>query len=395
MSTPTNTEADVLSEVLKEEGFKPADGGTPNAAENANGSQGNENNAGANGNGSAGADFFLNEDEGRSDANQGGNEQGAAKAEAGQGKPEKWTPTEADWTQFLTEKFGEGNADAISTKLKEREHFEQLTKATPYKSALGGQLDELLAKGVKPENAVRYLTIDPKSLSDKEIRAMAMGAERADLTADEISDLIDMNYGIGKFAKDDESEKQGLLRLKYDVGADRQKFDELKQKLVEPDNNQDRVKADFNNTKRIESWKGHTKKLIEDFKSIDIPVGQDKDGKPLKVASFKIKDRAVLEKLNKDIQTIIEKSPSLVADENGLAIVREIAQDRAFKYLLPQIAQSLVRSGMSNRDGFWSKELHNTQLGSQNGAHDFGGSGQSSDDRFVEAIVSAENGKRS
>lgn len=400
--TPTNTEANVLSEVLKEEGFTPANGGTPNANGNANGNQnGQSGNGNANGNaGNAGNEpLIINEDEGGSGGNQGGNAGQGQNANGGQAKPENWKPGDADWSAYLAERFGEGNADAIKTKLTERDHFERLTKADPYKSALGGQLDELLGKGVKPENAIRYLTVDAEQLVKdgkfRELRELTLGMERPDLTPQEISDLIDMKYGIGKSKKDDDSEKMGLLQLKFDVGADKEKFAELKKKLIEPaSNNRDRVQADFNNTQRVKSWEGHTKKLVEEFTSLNIPVGLDKEGKPLRTVAFKIKDKSVLERLSKDMQTIIEKSPSLAADADGIALLKEIAEDRVWKLLKPQIAQSLVQSGVSDKNKFWSKTLHNTQLDGQNGAHDFGGSANTSEDAFVEAIVGVEQGKR-
>ena len=303
-------------------------------------------------------------------------------------EPTPTTPPPSDFNSLLNGKFGMNEAD-LQTRLQEFDKYKELASADPYKSPLGKQFDQLVAQGVNPDAAVRYLTVDEQKLSDKDVLMFKMQRESPDATAEQISRFIDKKYGLGDFApkkddgegnmiKDDEAEKDNFFQLKMDSQPVRKEFKSLKEELVKPHTPREAIEKQSTEQQRVAQWQPLKDKIKSEFKQILIPVGKDKDGNPLTKLKASVKDFDV------DLDTIINSTPNLKADEQGIAYVKQVMEDAYILRNKAEIFHKIGQWARSQSDKDWQARISNPVLKNSN-PNDFGGTqAKTKDDQHVE-----------
>lgn len=284
--------------------------------------------------------------------------------------------------KVLTDRFGISLVD-LPVRMQEHNQYKEQLTASPYKSAMGKALDDLLSQNIDPDTAIAYLKTDFEKMDNRDFMAMAMTLKTPGLTKEEASRLIDKKYGLGDFKKDEQDEKDGLLQLKVDAGEERPKTQELKNKMLELGKSRDAVTAEQNNANRINSWQSVKENLKKEFGEIKVPVGMTKDGKPSFEFPFKVGNADVL---LKDVDALIQQSPSLLADEKGVALVKQILTDRAIIRNLPALTAALLTHGKSQNNQWWDQVLNNPDFSSNNN----GGGGPtatSTDRQLADGII--------
>lgn len=301
--------------------------------------------------------------------------------------PKAETPKQEDFNSLLSGKFGR-DEQTLARELEELGTLRESVKANPYKSAIGEQIDRLIAQGASPEAAVRYVTADESKLTDKEVLMFKMQRDMPDSNSEQISRYIEKKYGIGAFApqkddgegnmiKDEEAEKDNLFAMAMDSKAIRKEFKDIKEELVKPRTSREQVENQTKEQQRVSNWKPIQKKLLEEFKHYNIPYGI-KDGKPM------INLKAAVKDFNVNLEAYIQSNHDLIADENGLQTVRQAMEDA---YLLQNKADIFKKVGewaRSQSEENWHKLIHNPSIKAPQS--DFGGnaSNKSRSDQLVE-----------
>lgn len=289
----------------------------------------------------------------------------------------------------LNEMFGADGA-TLKTTLEEAKSAKELLGASPYKHAITKAMDELLAKNIEPEVALRYLTTDETKLGDKELMALDMRLSRTDMTPDDINKYIEMKYKIGAYKESDEKEQDGLLQLKFDSGNIRQNFGATKQKMLENGVSRDQVAFNQNQASRVENWKPAITKLKTELDTIQIPIGVDKDGKPIHSFPFKLGNT---DGLFQELDYLITNSPKLMADEKGINFVKGVLQDRAIKLNLPAIAHSIATHAKGQNDAWWSNFMENPKFSQQGSSSTGGATSVGAAQGIANAIIEAASGR--
>lgn len=284
-----------------------------------------------------------------------------------------------DFASFLNGKFGR-DEQTLAKELEELTTLRETVKANPYKSALGEQIDTLIAQGVEPSAAVRYVTADESKLSDKDVLIFKMQREQPQASQEQIASYIERKYKVGAFAPkkddgegnmvtDEEAEKHNLFDMAMEASQVRKEFKALKDELVKPRTSREQIENQSKEQQRVASWQPIQKKLLEEFKQYTIPYG-NKDGKP--IANLK----AEVKNFTADINAYIEANPHLLANEEGIQSVRQALEDA---YLLQHKAEIFYKVGewaRSQSNENWHKLIHNPVLKSPQ--TDFGGTSQKS-----------------
>lgn len=287
----------------------------------------------------------------------------------------------------LNDRFGL-DSTTLRGRIAEVDSLKQLVDAPVYKTALGKGIDELVAQGQTPENAIKYLTTDLANMDNREFMALNMTLTNKEITMEEALRHIDRKYGLGDFKKDDESEKDGLLDLKLATSEIRPKAEELKAKMLELGKNRDAVASEQANASRLTNWKSQIDKMRTELNEVKLPVGTTKDGKPRLEFPFKISNNS---DLIKEVETLVERNPELLADEKGVAFVKRIFTDRAIISNLPNITQAILVHGRSQNNQFWDSILNNPDFGAT-GAINTGTGLGTTDQQIADGIAKALGG---
>ena len=298
--------------------------------------------------------------------------------------------TDEQFARYLNERFGSDEA-GIKGQLEELTRNKELLSASPYKSAMGSALDDLLAKGIEPEVAISYLKTDLKTMSHRDLYAFNLRMEHPDLSAEDAARATDKKYGLGNYAKSEEDEKDGLLQLKIDIAPILRNAEEVKGKMLANGENRHQIAAKQANTDRLKNWESSLTDLLDKSKKINIPVGRKADGSPVFNFPWEITNP---DELKTELKQVIEGMPNLVNDANGLKVVTQVLQDRAILRNLPQILNSLVTYGRSQSDEWWSQTLENPSLSNVQGGQVAGNMQKSADEQMAAAIIAMEGGRR-
>lgn len=294
--------------------------------------------------------------------------------------------TEVDREKIISETLGMDSA-TIKLRLDEYSKLKEQTSKSPYKSAHGEVFDDLVSKNVAPEIALRFITSDKEKMSHKEVMAFAMQQERPGIAMDKIVDYIDQTYKLGKYAENGD-EAAGLTRLEFDVQPHLQKFDELKQKLIQGSQSMQSRQSVEQETSRINAWKEPTKQIFESFTSIEIPAP---NGAVLKYAVTM--DDAERNELLGEFANML-KNPNLKADENGIKVAKEALMNRYVAKHINEMAVAFMNQGRSMSEEEWVSLVHNPSLSNTRGQQEFNNASGDRDQNLANMIIDAEGGNR-
>ncbi len=297
---------------------------------------------------------------------------------------------EPDYDSWLNGKFGK-NAEALQAELQELGTLREIKNADPYKSPLGKQFDILVAQGTKPEDAVRYLTADETKLSNKDYLVFEAQRTFPDADPTRITRNIDKKYGIGEFApkKDDgegnmivdtEAEKDNIFAMEMDAQNAKKNFKTLREELVKPHTPREQVEQKGKEQQRVASWQPHLKKITQEFKEFKIPLGKDKEGKPIVTLKSNVKnfDGAILDKFIQD--------NNIQPNEEGFKQLDDFKENVYFLQNRADILWKTAEWARSQNDKEWQARIHNPNLKAPNSA-DFGGSkNKSKSDQYADAF---------
>lgn len=339
------------------------------------------------------------------------NEGGAGGGEQSQQQP-------IDIEAEIEKRFGK-KATAISEELASIETLRKKAEAKSYRTRIAEEFDNLTApveaggKGIPAAVVLQYLE-DTTKLTDRQYKALVLKMEYgSQFTDSEIQGLIDQQFSLGSHAgvkeEDDElvrseKEKNGLLKLKFDVANLRKQESEFKKKLIEPYESKGAIEASEAKAKteraeaaRKEAWKPEAKKIVDGSKNFKIPFGTKTVGEngksrtvPLGHFNYEV-PQDKLDQVSQAVSNFIDNNPDVTFDENGRARVEQFKRIALLNVAFEDIVDKAIKLGNSQEKEFWSKELHNTSLGTHVGAQ-FDQSGQSgSGDFYEEAIKSLTN----
>lgn len=288
----------------------------------------------------------------------------------------------------LNDRFGL-DSTALRTRIEEVGSLKQLVDAPVYKSTLGKGFDELVANGQTPENAIKYLTTDLDQMDNREFMALNMTLTTPSISMEEALRHIDKKYGLGDFKKSDDEEKDGLVDLKIATADIRPKAQELKTKMLELGKNRDVVASEQANAGRLTNWNKEIQKMKAELTEVRVPVGLTKEGKPRFEFPFKISNN---DPLIKEVQSLVEQDPRLLADEKGVAFVKEIMTHRAIISNLPNLMQAVLVHGRSQNNQFWDTILNNPDFGANGSVMNASSGLGSTDQQIADGIAKALGG---
>lgn len=370
---------DVLHSALSEAGL----GG--DVTKNAGGSQesgnGNQNNnaAATGNNGSA-----EGTDKGDGSNSNGGN--------TGQNSNQAPQDFETLFESRLKESFG-SDSQGLKQVLDQAKKSSELLAASPYKTGIAKALDELVAKNVDPQTALKYITTDLEKMSDREIYALKMRLDNPELKDDEIESAIDRKFKIGSRKENDEGEKDGLVDLKIAVRDIRTNAQEVKNKMLEQGESRDQVAAKHLNAERISKWNGEKANILNEFKTLKIPLKVDAQGKVLEHFNFEVGN---LEAASKQLEGLIDRFSKLQPDENGKAFVRQVIQDHLIINNLGAIMRGVTSYARGQNDQWWANYLDNQNISRNNNGGQGGGAGNngSTDQQIADAFAKFHGGTK-
>ncbi len=294
--------------------------------------------------------------------------------------------TEVDYEKYISETLGDTTPN-IKARLGKVKELEELVNKSPYKSSVGEVFDDLVSKGVPSDVAIRFINSDKDKMSHKEVMAFALHQERPNVSLDKINDYIDQQYKLGAYAEDG-NEAPGLTRLEFDVQPHIEKFDQLKQKLVQHGQSRGAMEANKQESARIESWKEPTKRIFSEFTKIDIPTATGS------VLRFKVEmDAAEQNELLTEFSAMIS-TPGFAADEAGVQRAKEALQSRYVAKHINEMAISFMQQGRSMSEENWIALVHNPSIANTKGQSEFGGGAKGRDQALADMILNAEGGNR-
>lgn len=332
-----------------------------------------------------------------------------------EGSQEGYKPTAPviDIEAEIEKRFGK-KATAISEELSSIETLRKKAEAKSYRTAYAEEFDNLTApveaggKGVPAKVALQYLE-DTTKMSDRDYKALMLKMEYgSQFTDSEIQGLIDSQFLLGKNAGvregDDElvrseKEKEGLLKLKFEVANLRKQEGEFKKKLLEPyaskgtiDAQDAKGKAERAELARKEAWKPTAKKLVDEFKNFKIPVGSKTVGEgdkartvPMGHFNYEV-PQATRDQVAQAVNNFIDNNPDLAVDANGQARVNQFMRLALLDAAAQDMFDKAIKFGNSQEKEFWSKQLNNVSLG-VDGGKQFDQSGQGGSGDFYEEVL--------
>lgn len=278
--------------------------------------------------------------------------------------------------------------------LKKVHELEELTKASPYKSQIGELFDDLVApvekggKGLSPETAIKYIYTDVNKMFSEgkyqELIELELQISRPDLSPEDIRELVEAKYKVGKYAgvtEDDDpetiaqKEKMGRLQMKYDAGEKLQQISKMREQLLQPKITRSEIIARQEESKRVDTWMNLRSKIAP--KEFVIPIGQRKavvNGKEQNVTdSFRY--QLTPEQVNRvweDVAGFI-KSNKIAADENGISFVKnELIPLIILKHNFTDIANKIFTYGKSKQTERIVADLSNPVLNTGSSIQDNG-----------------------
>jgi len=290
-----------------------------------------------------------------------------------------------DVAKTISEMLGD-TPDNIKVRLGRQVELEEMVKKSPYKSPFGEVFDDLVSKNIAPDVALRFITSDKEKMSMKEVMAFALQQERPGISMDKITDYIDQTYKLGKYAENGD-EAPGMTRLEFDVQPHLQKFDELKQKLLQNGGSRQNIEDSRKESARLDAWKPATKQIFESFNKIEIPTPSGA------ILRYNVKmDAAEQNELLNEFGAML-KNPNLVADENGIASAAQALRDRYVAKHMNEMAVAFMNQGRSMSNEEWMQLVHNPSMSNTAGQEDFGNKGDR-DTNIAAMILEAEGGRK-
>lgn len=291
-----------------------------------------------------------------------------------------------DFEKQLNETF-KLDSKTLSTKLKRVAELEELMAKSPYLDHRSKVFDELLSKNVSPDTALKYINTDKTKMSPKDIMALALQVDNPAMSMEKVTDYIDQTYKLGKYAENGD-EAPGLNRLEFDAQKHIKAFDELKEKMLNNEDNRTSLATKQKEVERVKGWEKPIKDIFDGFTNIEVKTP---GGAKLQYAiEMNAEEKA---ELQEEFNDMVLKNPAWIASDEGVADAQAVLRARYVSTHFDDIALAFMNQGRSISENEWINEIHNPSLPNGKGQNQQR-SDTSRDDQIMSAFDKAEGGTR-
>ncbi len=271
---------------------------------------------------------------------------------------------------FLNEMFGEGSFETLDDFKSQ----EIVSKANEYNSLLeefNSQVDEInelqskepefatelskefdtwMKNGGDPSTFFGIQTAQFDDMKPLDVMAFQMKKEHPNLSDSEVKGYLSRKYKQDPDRYDEEEVEAGAIDLKIDSGKAAQSLKEIQRDTSVPDSKKLEDEAAEALTTRMKPWDKGLSTVIDDFKGIDINVG-DLD------LTWNVNPEEA-QGLKEDMYSIIEYA-GLEHNEEGIAYAKQALQNRYISENFESIIKTVVAKVTSMKTEENHKESHN------------------------------------
>ena len=298
------------------------------------------------------------------------------------------------WFESQVNERFKGDSKTLSEKLSKVTQYEEQLAADPYKNSFTKQLDELLAKNIPVETAIKYLTTDAAKLSPRELVAFKLQQDNPELTSEQIERKIDRTYKLGKYApttevdgKDVPDETDGLDDLMIDASPIKKEFESLKAKQLESGKSRVDVVNAQKEVQRVTQWLPAVEEVLESFDKIVVDVPGKR---PLQ---FTVEMEPAEKKQYVEMAAQWVKSSGQAVTPETQAQLKQIIQKLYVAENFGKMSMAFAEQARSMNDEQWMQEVNNPSISNTAGKGDFGKSNKGSGDAIFDTINGIESKK--
>lgn len=251
-----------------------------------------------------------------------------------------------DFETKFSERF-KLDSKTAEERISSWEGLKAKAEAVPYQTPIGKAFDELTAKGVPEDVALKYIKADESKMSDLEFATFQLQLKH-NITEAEAKRKVERDFKIGEFKDSDESEADGLLDLKIKVGQERPEFSKLKEQMLAPFTNRASVEQEQKAGQRVKAWEAEVPKVLGEAQDLKLDVGVSDKGKPLFQIPFKVEDPKIIAQLAQDAKTLVDGNPWLENTAEGRETLKTMLKNQAIVYNLPNILHKAVKLGKTD-----------------------------------------------